>query len=96
MEMLYGVLLGAGTGLLVALAGYLKQLKTTNEKPDLQKAGITAVIGIAAGALLSTGVVGGDVLLTMCAAAGITGVGEDAVKTVIRWIVPESGKSKSN
>jgi hypothetical protein len=94
MEVLYGVLLGACAGLLVSLAGYLKQLKTTKEPFDLTMAGITAVAGVIAGGLLSSGIVSGDVLLMMCAAAGITGVGEDAVKAVLRLFPQETPAKK--
>ena len=73
-DVVVGMLLGAASGLAVAVAGYFKNMKMTKEVFDVKKFGLTLVVGLASGAVISMGVGNEDMLLQFIAVAGLGSV----------------------
>jgi len=82
-----GFLVGAASGAVIALGGYLKVLFGPNPEPfDVQKFALTLAIGLVAGGFASYTGVDFDAGLNFLVAGGYTVIIENWLKALFRWL----------
>ena len=93
-EYLIHGLMGAGAGLLIAAAGYLKVLSKDGETFDVKKAALSVGVGAVAGFVISTGMLDFEGLMLLLSMAGLSHYGETTTKMVWNFLSGVTGSKK--
>jgi len=87
-------LMGAGVGLLIAGAGYLKTISKNPEAFDIQKAGLSLVVGVVCGAAIASGAFNYEGVMVILSMAGLSHYGETVGKSVWNFLGPATESKK--
>jgi len=87
-------LMGAGAGICIAAAGYIKARTKDAEAFDVQKAGISIGVGAFAGFVICTGMLNYEGLLVVLSMAGLSHYGETAGKSVWNFFGSDTTEGK--